>query len=283
VTEAEIETAPKQESASHAYELFILVLTILSLTIMVMLVLPLSQATIDLLTLYDNLICIVFLVDFAYQMIRAESKAHYFFKERGWLDLLGSIPTFGIIKYAALLRLARLSRLARISRLLGGKARQVLVDDLVRNRGQYAAFITVLAALVVLVYASIAVLQFESASPKANIVTGGDAFWWGIVTITTVGYGDYYPVTTGGRAVAMLVMLAGVGIIGSLASILASFLVPTAAETAAATEALPGDPGGTGGSSIPADELRRELGEIKEELAALRHSLASAGGGTPSN
>ena len=271
------DTAPKQESASHAYELFILVLTILSLTIMVMLVLPLSQATIDLLTLYDNLICIVFLLDFAYQMVQAESKRYYFFKERGWLDLLGSIPTFGIIRYAALLRLARLSRLARIGRLLGGKARQVLVDDLIRNRGQYAAFITVLAALVVLVYASIAVLQFESMSPKANIVTGGDAFWWGIVTITTVGYGDYFPVTTGGRAVAMLVMLAGVGIIGSLASILASFLVPTAAETAAATEAAPAS---AAGSSIPADELRQELSEIKGELAALRQSLVAPAAGS---
>jgi hypothetical protein len=54
------------------------------------------------------------------------------------------------------------------------------------------------------------VLQFESRSPDANITTGGDALWWSAVTITTVGYGDYFPVTTLGRFAGLLVMLAGV-------------------------------------------------------------------------
>ena len=79
-----------------------------------------------------------------------------------------------------------------------------------------------------LVSSSLAVLQFESRSPDANITTGGDALWWSAVTITTVGYGDFYPVTTLGRLAGVLVMLAGVGIIGALASILASLLVSPA-------------------------------------------------------
>ena len=76
---------------------------------------------------------------------------------------------------------------------------------------------------------SVLILQFESRSPDANITTGGDALWWAVVTITTVGYGDYYPVTSLGRLVAVFVMFSGIGIIGALASILAALLVsPTA-------------------------------------------------------
>ena len=111
---------------------------------------------------------------------------------------------------------------------MGGQNRTALIRDVVDNRGQYATFITLLSAGFVLVTASIIVLQVESTSPDANIKSGGDALWWGLVTITTVGYGDRFPVTLIGRTTAVLVMLAGVGIIGALASILASLLVPDA-------------------------------------------------------
>ncbi len=69
-------------------------------------------------------------------------------------------------------------------------------------------------------------LQVESRSSEANIVTGADALWWSIVTLTTVGYGDYYPVTGTGRIIGVVVMVSGVGIIASLASMLTSLLIP---------------------------------------------------------
>ena len=86
------DTAPKK---SNAYEMFILVLTILSLVVMVALLLPLNDATIRLLTVYDNMICVVFLGDFAMNMARSSPKRNYFIGRRGWLDLLGSIPALG--------------------------------------------------------------------------------------------------------------------------------------------------------------------------------------------
>ena len=250
---------------SNSYDIFILVLTVLSLVIMVLLILPLAPQELELLSVYDNAICIVFLLDFALNMSRAHPKSDYFIGRRGWLDLIGSIPSFGVFRFGGLLRLARLSRLARVTRLLRGENQKRLVEDIVRNRGEYAVFITLLAAFMVLVTASLLVLQFESSSSDANIVTGGDALWWALVTITTVGYGDFFPVTFLGRVTGVFVMFAGVGIIGALASILASILVPQPKENA---EAATSDRGANG-------PLLDELTSMRAELAALREAVTA--------
>ena len=110
-------TAPPGATArpnqSNAYELFILVLTVLSLATMVALLWPrLSPQTLKLLQAYDAALCLIILFDFGLRMKRAASPRAYFNGERGWLDLLGSIPSFGLFKFGALLRLARLSRVA---------------------------------------------------------------------------------------------------------------------------------------------------------------------------
>lgn len=261
----------------NAYNIFILILTLQSLLIMVLLILPLEPAMHSALFFFDNIICVIFLADFFYNLTGSTPKRQYFIYHRGWLDLLGSIPSLGFFQLSALLRLARLSRLARITRLLGGQNRKALVEDVVKNRGQYAFFITFLAAYLVLTSATVLMLQFESKSADANITTGGDALWWGFVTITTVGYGDFYPVTPLGRATAVFVMLAGVGIIGSLASILASILVPSADETAAAASTA----SGTGDAEVSTTQLaeasgslQAELSQIRTELAAMRELLA---------
>jgi voltage-gated potassium channel len=271
------EAKPIVREHGNAYNIFILLLTIQSLVVMVLLLLPLSDAMHGTLFFFDNAICVIFLIDFAYNLTGSTPKRQYFIYHRGWLDLIGSIPTFGVLRFTALLRLARLSRLARIARLLGGQQRKALVEDVIKNRSQYALFITFLSAYVVLTFSTVLMLWFESSSPDANITTGGDALWWGFVTITTVGYGDFFPVTFLGRATAVFVMFAGVGIIGSLASILASILVPSADETAAAASAAgeAGDENVSQGELAAAgDSLQVELRQITTELAAMRELLA---------
>ena len=69
------------------------------------------------------------------------------------------------------------------------------------------------AAMVLIWMAALGVLDAERASREANIQTFGEAIWWAFVTITTVGYGDYYPVTALGRTVAVLLMAGGVAVL----------------------------------------------------------------------
>jgi voltage-gated potassium channel len=266
--------APVLRAHGNSYNIFILVLTIFSLAIMVLLLLPVSPAEHDLLLLYDNAVCVIFLFDFAFNLMGSKPKRAYFIGQRGWLDLLGSIPGFGFFQIGGLLRLARLSRLARITRLLRGQAGKDLVLDVLKNRGQYATFITILLAGIVLSVSSLLVLEFESRSPDSNIRTGGDAIWWGLVTITTVGYGDFFPVTLPGRLTGIFVMFAGIGIIGALASILASLLVSTATPEEPAPEVAPGAEAAVDGAAA---------GAIIEELAALRAEIAALRAALPAN
>jgi len=263
----------KLRKTSNAYSIFILVLTILSLAVMVVMLLPLSETTLTLLGVYDNLICVIFLIDFFLNVRGAAKKSDYFIGQRGWLDLLGSIPSFGILRLGGLLRLARLSRLARITRLLRGEQKKALVKDVLDHRSQYAVFITIFLTILVLTVASVLVLQFESKSADANITTGGDALWYAIVTITTVGYGDFYPVTAAGRTTAVFIMFMGVGIIGALASILASLLVApsSSAEESASEEETP--------AAAPALSVQEELKAVREELAVMRQMLEKMSGG----
>jgi voltage-gated potassium channel len=182
-------------------------------------------------------------------------------------------PGVRVLQIHSAVSVGALSRLARITRLLRGKNKRQLVDDVLRHRGQYAAFITILAALMVLTIGSAMVLQFEGRSANGNITTGGDALWWSVVTITTVGYGDEYPVTAAGRITAVFVMFAGVGIIGALASILASILVPSPEN---------GDAGGELDTHAPQGRaLQEELEQVRLELSALRQLIIVDRGYSP--
>lgn len=86
------------------------------------------------------------------------------------------------------------------------------------------------AALVLIWIAALAVLEAERGAPGANIENFGDAVWWAFVTITTVGYGDFYPVTGWGRFVAVLLMLGGVAVVGVVTATLASWVLERAAQ-----------------------------------------------------
>ena len=89
---------------------------------------------------------------------------------------------------------------------------------------QSGASLGCILAVILIIFSSISVLQFET-DPNSNIKTAEDALWWSYVTITTVGYGDKFPVTSGGRVIGVLLMTAGVGLFGTFTAFVSSWFL----------------------------------------------------------
>jgi voltage-gated potassium channel len=248
----------KEQLENPGYEIFILALSVLSLANLALLVLPthLSQQQDDVILILDSVLTVIFLSDFAYRLLSADSKRAYFFHERGWLDLIGSLP---------LLRVFRIFRMLRVGKLVREYGFGVLGRWLLRERAQSALFVVSFLVILVLEVSSILMLPLEGRSPDANITTAGDALWWGIVTVTTVGYGDQYPVTTGGRIVGVFVLILGVGLFGTFTGFLAnSFLSKPKPEPSTAEE---------GTTHALLAHMRQELEEHEVHSARLRERL----------
>ena len=142
-----------------------------------------------------------------------------------------------------------------------------LARDIAASRAESTVYLTVTVALLVILFGSIFVLLFELEEPTATIDTSSDALWWAFVTITTVGYGDEVPVTEGGRIVAALTMVVGIGIFGVIAGSLARFL---------ARRDIPARGPDVGDSDLGL--VAQELAALRTEVAELRRTLESRSG-----
>lgn len=165
----------------------------------------------------DNAICLVLLIDFCVRFRQAESKLA--FLRWGWVELLASIPEVTFLRWGRLFRVFRILRIILISRSLRG-----YLVELFRNRTRGGVASVFLITFLVISFSSVGIL-FAERAPNANILTAGDAVWWSITTITTVGYGDKYPVTNAGRIIAAGLMITGVGLFGTLSGVIASFFL----------------------------------------------------------
>jgi len=232
------------------YELFIWMCTTLALFNTFLIFLSKDFAAVSVAIRINLLLCLVFLLDFFHRLRTADSKHQYFFKHYGWLDLLSSLPING----SNLARVVRLIRTTRSLRALGGRA---VIRDVGSHRANTALFSIFLGVILILEFGSIAILKAEAGADGATIQNAEDAFWWVIVTIATVGYGDEYPVTEAGRFVGIVIIVAGVATFSTLSGYLAhNFLGRKQVPEGGGIEAI--------------DEVLVELKQLREENAELR-------------
>jgi voltage-gated potassium channel len=197
------------------FQFVILVLSLLTLgAIAADTFLPLPREVSRILQGIDLIACGAFFTDFAIRFHAAESKRA--FMKWGWIDLVASIPNLDVLRVG---RFVRVLRVVRLLRGIGSLRRLFSVVFVSRTRGGVASI--VMMAFMLVTFASIAILLCET-DPNSNIKTAGDAVWWSMTTVTTVGYGDRFPVTAAGRVVAMILMIGGMGLFGTLSGIIAS-------------------------------------------------------------
>ena len=211
---------PNNELKNTTYEVFIAALTILSIANLLLIYLIPNPVVEEVIYLMDGFFSVIFLGDFFYRLLTAESKTTYFLRQHGWADLLGSLPH-------PLFKLLRLVRVVRSLRLIRKDGSQKLLHVYRENRAQSVFITLVLLIYLVLEFGAMAIVQIEAGSPYGNIKTAWDGVWYTFVTITTVGYGDRYPVTNTGRLLGMITMLAGVALFGTFTGYLSNiFLTP---------------------------------------------------------
>ena len=190
--------AKKRELKGIGYELFIGALSILSIVNLILMLVVRDDSSLETVLMIMNAIMFpIFLGDFLYRFFTSTNRSQYFFRGFGWADLLSSLP-FQQVK------IFRVFRIWRVIRLFMEFGVRNLVKEFVTHRAENALLTVGFLVLCVLEFGSLAMLKAESASPNANITNASDAIWWAYVTITTVGYGDRYPVTNWGASSASL-------------------------------------------------------------------------------
>ncbi len=174
----------------------------------------LPEQTSILLNLIDNVICVIFIGDFVFHIMTAKSKLGYL--KWGWIDLVSSIPNIQVLRWGRFVRIIRIMRILR-----GIRSTKQVLKFLFVNRAKGAFASVAMISFVLMVSAALAILNCET-TPDSNIQSASDALWWAFVTITTVGYGDFYPITFLGRIIAAVLMTAGIGLFGTFTAYVAS-------------------------------------------------------------
>lgn len=208
-------------------ELFVLVLALFSVILLIYEVAaelaPHQQWVLE---RVDLAIALIFLAEFLWRFLKAPDRARFF--RNSWWELLAAIPltveTAQALRSVRLLRLVRVLRLLRVIRLA---VRLKIVLDRARIFGKQTNLVEITSVVIAIVLTSAAAFHYFEFGRNPNVSSFGDSVWWAIITVTTVGYGDIYPITTAGRVVATILLVTGLGTFGTWAASMAAWIVKT--------------------------------------------------------
>ncbi len=234
------------------WKLFMLFLCLYVLTaIVIENILPLSPDMIELLMDIDNFVCLVFLADFCFKFFSAENKLKYM--KWGWIDLLSAVPFFQFLRFGRLVMIFNIIRLFR-----GIRSVKTIIEFVFANRAKGTFAAVGMITFIMIVFSSSLVLSVEKNVPDSNIKDPESALWWAVTTVTTVGYGDRYPVTTLGRVVAAGLMITGVALFGTFTACVSSMFFRPDFEMEETIEL----------------QTLKELRELRSEIESIKESLS---------
>ncbi len=236
---------PELRQRLNPWDWLVLVVAVVSLLLVVLeTFLHIPPQALSVLRTVDTLSCLVFLADVFVRWHREGYAAQYW--RWAWLDVLASIPFEPAFRSLQAIRIYRFVRLFRVLKKLNTLTHGTSLNEkLLALPG---------VALVMVLFSTMLIVEVERAAPNATIRTGGDALWWALTTVTTVGYGDTFPVTGEGRLIAAVLMLVGIALFGSMSAIITSKLI------------LPKE-------TRDHEELRKEIRELHAEIKELRRQL----------
>jgi len=184
----------------------------------------LDRSVRDTLYLFEVIVVILFTIEYFYRIYVSENRIKFLFSFFGIIDLLAILPFYlataidlRSLRLLRLLRLVRILKLVRYNSAISrfGRALFIAKEELV---------VFTLATLVLLFLSAVGIYHFENAAQPAVFSSIFDCLWWAVSSLTTVGYGDIYPITTGGRVFTFIVLMLGLGMVAVPTGIVSSAL-----------------------------------------------------------
>lgn len=210
---------------SKSFAFFIQFLIVLSVITFSVETLPnLKPQTKAILNSIEVFCVVVFTLEYLARIFVSDRKLKFIFSFFGLIDLFAILPfylSFGLdlrsLRVLRMFRLFRLLKLVRYNRAMRHFAKAMLLA-----KEQIILFMGV--TLVLIYFAAIGIYYFENEAQPEHFSSIFDSLWWSIVTLTTVGYGDVYPITVGGRVFTFFILLIGLGIVAIPTGIISSSL-----------------------------------------------------------
>ncbi len=234
------------------------VLVLLSFVVLGMLfietIIDLPAQTQQIFHFIDTFICIVFISEFFIKAFFAPNRGEYL--KWGWIDLICSIPNLDVLRWGRLLFVFRFLHILR-----GIRSLKLIIPFILQYRSRNIVLAISSIAGCLIIFSVVVILRAEADIENSRIRVLGDAIWWAFVTMTTTGYGDFYPVSVTGRVIAIFLMITGLAVMSTFtAYISSSFFIEKEHREIQ-------------NLSLEMKALRKEISELTSKLAVRTENL----------